>query len=177
MNIEATLAIYAILIPTALGILLSNFFKKYDEKIVKINTFILGLLVKARNELVANEIAKTNSEGLKIDEDMKDYNDLIIFMKNSKFLKYANEYEEMLRYQSEGDKKITYLSFELLGLCIPIFLLQMEGLFYSIGYIFLIFNFVLLLPNAIEILRMINCINGLYNQYVIGQQSFGCYDS
>ncbi len=176
MNIEITIAIIAIIIPTMVGILFSNFFKKYEEKIIKINLAILGFLVQARNELVNNEISKLSSTHAVTSDEQKDYDDLITFMKNSRFLKYANEYEEMLQFQEEGDRRITYLSLEIGALSIPTILLQFDGTLFFIGYVFLLLNSVILLPNLFGIIRMLKSIDILYKKYVIGQKSFGGYD-
>lgn len=176
MNIEITLAIITILIGTATGVIFSNFFKKYEEKIIKIKSSILGFLVNARNDLVNNEMAKHSDNHLIVSDEQKDYNDLIAFMKNSNFLQYANEYEDMLIFEAEGDRKITYLALEIGGLCVPTILLQQEGMLFSIGYLFLLLNLVVLLPNIISIIKMIQSIDKLHRKYVIGQQSFGGYD-
>jgi len=175
MNIEATIAIIIFLLGCPFVIIFSNFFERYEKKMHKIRTAILGFLIKARNELVQQEIdrharAETSQTGQE-----SNYDEFIDFMQRSKFLKYANEYEEMLRFEENGEGKFYYLSFEIVGLVFPLILIQLPDVF-LFGYIWLLINLAFFISTSLDILNMVTRINRLYRKYEIQRHSFGGYD-
>jgi len=175
MDAEVPVAIIIGLFGTTVVILVSDVFGKYEKRILKIRTALLGLLEEEKNELV-NMVIKSGESGQRDDNQKKEYDALITFFKTSNFLKYANGYEDMIYYETNGEKKINKLAFAIGGLVAPTILLQQGGILYDIGLLWLLINFAVLAVFAMEVRYMINDIRKLYNAHVLEVQSFGGYD-
>ncbi len=184
MNIEVTAGAVLSLIAISTGIFLSNFFDSYERKIIKIKTANLGLLVNAKNDLVKQESKKGISQPTKIERGKnpikgqeKVYEDFIIYMRKSSFLKYANEHEELLNFEGEGQKKVHKLALTVFGFIVPTIFLQQEGYLFGFGSVWFSLNFSFFLIFILDIRNMVERINKLYEEYIIGKESFGGYDS
>lgn len=185
MNVEVTTGAILSIIAISVGIISSNFFERYEKKSVKIKTAILGLLENAKDNLVKQEFKKSGQsqlirkdQGKKhvMKEQERNYEDLITFMRKSNFLKYANEYEELLNFEGCGQNKLYKLGFTVGGFIIPIILLQQEGGLFSIGLLWVSVNFSFLVIFIFDLNNMIKRIDGLYKEYISGKESFGGYD-
>lgn len=176
MEAEITVAIIIGLFGTTVAILVSDVFGKYEKKILKIRTSLLGLLEEEKYELVNMEIKSRNDEQ-HYNNQKKEYNELITFFQTSNFLNYANEYEDMIHYEASGEGKINKLAFSIGGLVVPTILLQQEGNLHEIGLIWLLINFAVLAVVAMDVKDMIMNIRKHYNKHVLKSQSFGGYDS
>lgn len=176
MNYEITIPLILFLIGTFITLIKGNIFDKYEKRVSKIKIALLGLLGQAKDELVKMEIKKKGKSQLINAKQEKNYDDLITFMQKSNFLKYANEYEEMLYFEDKGDATISYLAFSLLGLVVPTLLLQQDGDLFRIGFFWLGVNLAIILISIFNIREMVGKINVLHRKYVIGKQSFGGYD-
>jgi hypothetical protein len=185
MNVEVTAGIVLSLITLSVAIFVSNFFERYEKKIAKIKTAILGLLGKAIDDLVRIELSKRGvTQLVKKEQEKKhvkkeqekNYEDFITFMRKSSFLKYANEHEEMLNFEDCGDQKVRRLALSIGGFVVPVILLQMEGNLFAFGLLWLSADFAFFSTIFIDINNMIKRIDALYKEYIIGQQSFGGYD-
>lgn len=175
MDAEVTVAIIIGLFGTTVVILVSDVFGKYEKRILKIRTALLGLLEEEKNELVNMEINSREDEQ-RDDNQKKEYNELIAFFKTSNFLNYANEYEDMIYYETSGERKINKLAFAIGGLVVPTILLQQGGNLLGIGLLWLLINFAVLAVFAMAVKDMIEDIRKLYNEHVLEAQSFGGYD-
>ena len=139
-DIVLTVALVAIFIASPIGIICGNLFERYEKKIIKIKTALLGYLENAKNDLVSKEIEKQNS-GLNNGQNQeKSYNDLIEFMRDSHFLKYAIDYDDMVNYEITLNKDINRFSILLFALIIPTLLLQGDSNAFSFGFLWLYLN-------------------------------------
>ena len=172
------------LIGISVAIFASNFFDGYEKKMAKINTAILGLLENAKDDLVRMESEKGQTLIVKKEQGKKrhnkgqekNYEDLITFMRKSKFLKYANEHEELLDFDLRGRKEIHKLALTVLGFIGPTILLQQVGDLYVLGILWLSLDFGFLMMFINNIKEFIIRIDNLYKEHIIGQESFGGYD-
>jgi len=176
MDAEVTVAIIIGLFGTTVVILVSDVFGKYEKRILKIRTALLGLLEAEKNELVNMKI-KSREDEQRDDNQKKEYDELITFFKKSNFLNYANEYEDMIYYEASGEGKINKLAFSIGGLVVPTILLQQDGNLYEFGLLWFIINFAVLSIFVMDVKEMIMNIKKHYNKRVLKSQSFGGYDS
>lgn len=175
MDAEVTVAIIIGLFGTTVAILVSDVFGKYEKKILKIRTSLLGLLEEEKNELIKIEI-KSREDNQPNNNQKNEYNELITFFQTSNFLNYANEYEDMLHYEAKGEGKINKLAFSIGGLVVPTILLQQDGNSYEIGLLWFFINFAVLSIFAMDVKEMIMNIRKHYDKHVLKSQSFGGYD-
>lgn len=177
MDTEVTVAISLALASAPLSVYIGNPFGKYEAKIYKIRMSLLGRLEKEKDKLIDNELGEDNKDAsISKSSDEFIYNQLMSFFKESPFLKYANEYQDMVHYEAHGEKKIEKLSHSTGALIGPTLLLQQEGDLYTIGIIWLMINIAYLAINFGEVTTMVKEIRRYYNEYVLGEQCFGGYD-
>ncbi|MCK4797417.1 MAG: hypothetical protein KAT05_08550 [Spirochaetes bacterium] len=172
MDPEITVAVIIALVGVPTAVLVSDVFGKYEKKILPIRTALLGLLDSEKDKLVERENFNKNIN--KANE--RDYNDLINFLKDSNFLRYADEYEEILHYEANGEEKLNKLAVSIGGLSVPVILFQQQVPYQFIGLVWFIINFALFAVFATDAINMTKYIRRLYNSYILEKQSFGGYD-
>ena len=97
-------------------------------------------------------------------------------MKNTRFLKYAYEHEECIKYETSGERKTYAVSILIFSLIGPTYLLQQEHNLYIFGLFWLIFSLVMLIIQILDLCYIIRRIDTLYKGYIIEKASFGGYD-
>ena len=178
MDSEITVAIIIALVGVPIIVFASDVFGKYEKKILQIRIALLGLLENEKNKLVEREIANKESKHLNNNNSSNEqaYMELITFFKESDFLRYANEYEEILYYEANGEGKLNNLAASIGGLSIAVIFLQQDVPYQYIGLVWFIINFGLLTVFVTDAIKMTQYIRQLYNSYILEKQSFGGYD-
>lgn len=172
---EVTIAIVLAFAGVPLAVYVGNPFEKYETKIYKVRVALLGKLEFEKNKLVQMECKNIGGTPPSDSQEFV-YNELLSFFKESPFLKYANEYQDLISYEARGEKKIEYLSLSIGALIIPIILFQSGESLKALGYMWLMFNGSILAVFLIDVHQMISEIRRKYTDYVLNEQSFGGYD-
>lgn len=176
MNLEVTVPIIIALLGAPAAISFSNFFERYKSKISMNKAALLGFLVLAKDELVSRELKEKDLTGTNMKSEKELYDDFISFMNESKFLKYSNEYDDMVFYEIELEKDLNRVSILIALFVIPVIMLQINNVLFPVAFTI---GYILVLPLVmcgITLFRKIRKIDRLYKDYVILKQSFGGYD-
>ncbi len=175
-----TAAIVFPLVTTAVAVIITDVFGKYEKKTTQIKTSLLGYLRSEVDNLVNEEInnrelKESKQKNLETSEQ-EEYTKLISFFRDSRLFNYTNDYEEILDFESNGDGKINKLAISFGAFAVPVFLLQQEGSMYTIGVIWFLINLVSFFSYLTDVTNMVYKIKKLYREHIIKNQSFGGYD-
>jgi len=176
MDLSITITAIGTIVPTGLACIFSSGCARYEDKISKIRASLVGYLEIAKDDLVSYEVGRADKQSSPEEERQEyEYESFISFFRDSKLLSYANEYEDILYYESRLEFEFNRCGAVILSLIVPLIVFQFDTFLNYAVFI----SFVLFLYLGIclaDLIRKTRRINALYKKYVIGQQSFGGYD-
>lgn len=150
----------------------NNFYDRYEERIVKTRTALLGSLSQPINEL--KELSVFNSEGSEEELD-KSIQEFMTFMHSSVLQTIIWDYHDLRNYQHNVEGQINKLLLLVSLFTIPGILFQIDGAA-TLGILGIyVLSLITVVPLG-RAYKTVSGINKLYGKYVIDKDFFGGYD-
>jgi hypothetical protein len=174
LDFGVTVALFSFLVGIPVIVYFTNnFYDRYEQKITRTRTALLGSLGQPIEELRGLSIF--NNDGTEESQDNR-IQEFMTFMHSSVLQTIIWDYHDLRQYQRDIESSINRILFLVPFFTIPGIVFQIDSSMAILGFILIYILSLIIMSPIVKARKTITGINKLFGKYVIDREYFGDYD-